>query len=175
MPLHWRGVALSNFDGKNWSNPHGQFLLQREADGAFSVPWFSQGWLQFRTDNGQAAPGTIPHLIHYRVLLEPIGTNIFFLVLGAQGDGGISRAGVDAAERFTISTASVPSVCMKRIRILAKPSAVQLRSRELRFQSLFRAICNCHPRSIPAFRSWRLRIPVRGANDYDRRLRWRAT
>src|ERR1700674_62110 len=41
--LHWRGVALSNFDGKNWSNPHEQYPLQREADGAFSVPMFSQG------------------------------------------------------------------------------------------------------------------------------------
>src|SRR6202790_927966 len=38
--LHWRGVALSNFDGKNWSNPHEQYPLQREADGAFSVPLF---------------------------------------------------------------------------------------------------------------------------------------
>ncbi len=23
--LHWRGVALANFDGKNWSNPREQF------------------------------------------------------------------------------------------------------------------------------------------------------
>jgi transglutaminase-like putative cysteine protease len=77
--LHWRGVALSNFDGKNWSNPHGQYPLKREADGAFSVPMFSQGVAAATEGERQAAPGTIPHLIHYRVLLEPIGTNIFFL------------------------------------------------------------------------------------------------
>ena len=36
--LHWRGVALANFDGKNWSNSREQFILQREVDGAFSIP-----------------------------------------------------------------------------------------------------------------------------------------
>src|SRR6202046_3950503 len=77
--LHWRGVALSNFDGKNWSNPHEQYSLQREADGAFSVPMFSQGVAPASEGGRQAARGTVPHLIHYRVLLEPIGTNVFFL------------------------------------------------------------------------------------------------
>ena len=25
--LHWRGVALSNFDGHTWSNPRNPFIL----------------------------------------------------------------------------------------------------------------------------------------------------
>ena len=29
--LHWRGVALADFDGKTWSNPREQFFLQRQA------------------------------------------------------------------------------------------------------------------------------------------------
>src|SRR5579863_5642306 len=33
--LHWRGVALANFDGRNWSNPRQQYVLEREADGGF--------------------------------------------------------------------------------------------------------------------------------------------
>ena len=78
-PLHWRGVALAHFDGKNWSNPHQRFELQREADGAFSVPVLIQGVPAVYRAGRQAAPGTTPHLIHYRVLLEPIGTNVFFL------------------------------------------------------------------------------------------------
>src|SRR5579863_9645261 len=41
--LHWRGVALANFDGRNWSNPRQQYVLEREADGGFDVPVFSQG------------------------------------------------------------------------------------------------------------------------------------
>jgi protein-glutamine gamma-glutamyltransferase len=75
--LHWRGIALANFDGKNWSNPRSSYLLQRGADGGFPVPLFSQGSgdvLQ-RAQMGARAR----NLIHYRVLMEPTGTNLFFL------------------------------------------------------------------------------------------------
>src|SRR5258708_12357878 len=75
--LHWRGVSLQDFDGKNWSNPRATYSLPRQGDGAFAVPFFSQGAAappQVRT--GSATPN---HYIHYRVLMEPIGTNVFFL------------------------------------------------------------------------------------------------
>jgi transglutaminase-like putative cysteine protease len=77
--LHWRGVALANFDGKNWSNPREQVVLPREADGGFSIPLYSQGLPRAALSRTQGAPGRLNHLIHYRVLMEPIGTNIFFL------------------------------------------------------------------------------------------------
>ena len=44
--LHWRGVALANFDGRNWSNPREQYALPQDAYGAFSVPLFTQGVAQ---------------------------------------------------------------------------------------------------------------------------------
>src|SRR5258708_26193629 len=77
--LNWRGVTLTDFDGKNWSNPRTTYSLPRQGDGAFAVPFFSQGAAapaqpQIRT--GSAKPN---HYIHYRVLMEPIGTNVFFL------------------------------------------------------------------------------------------------
>ena len=92
--LHWRGVALANFDGKDWSNPHTPYLLQRQADGGFSVPFFSQGvappaLLQTRT---AATSLSYPNLIHYRVLMEPIGTNVFFLAPWARRVKGAYRA-----------------------------------------------------------------------------------
>ena len=52
--LHWRGVALANFDGKNWSNPRQQYVLEREADGASRVPLFSQGVAQAPGRNQRA-------------------------------------------------------------------------------------------------------------------------
>jgi hypothetical protein len=64
--LKWRGIALSAFDGNSWSNPSEQFSLPPQADGRFRLG--TAGGLPQR---GQ--------LIHYRVLMEPIGTNIFFL------------------------------------------------------------------------------------------------
>jgi transglutaminase-like putative cysteine protease len=74
--LRWRGVALANFDGHNWWNPREQYVLQRQADGEFVVPSFGT-WRSPVV--GLARPVSGPRLIHYRVLMEPIGTNIFFL------------------------------------------------------------------------------------------------
>jgi protein-glutamine gamma-glutamyltransferase len=66
--LKWRGVALSRFDGKSWSNPTEQYPIARQADGRYAL---------WRTAPGTELKATRP--IHYRVLMEPIGTNIFFL------------------------------------------------------------------------------------------------
>ena len=72
--LHWRGVTLANFDGHTWSNPRDQFILRRLPDNRFAVPRSSEGLSSYATR-------TLPRqqMIHYRVLMEPIGTNVFFL------------------------------------------------------------------------------------------------
>ena len=90
--LQWRGVALANFDGKNWSNPREQVVLPRGADGTFAVPFFIQGVPQAAFTRTQAAAGRPSHLIHYRVLMEPIGTNIFFLAPWPRRVSGAYRA-----------------------------------------------------------------------------------
>jgi protein-glutamine gamma-glutamyltransferase len=68
--LHWRGVALADFDGHAWSNPREQSFLRRESDSTFVIP-----------GGGSGAPDTLgrENFIRYRVLMEPIGTNVFFL------------------------------------------------------------------------------------------------
>jgi len=66
--LKWRGVALGVFDGRTWSNPSEQFPLARQGDGRFAL---------WRPTAGMHGKRQRP--IHYRVLMEPIGTNIFFL------------------------------------------------------------------------------------------------
>lgn len=66
--LKWRGVALGIFDGKAWSNRSEQSPVPNLGDGRFDL------W--------RPSPTTRTHvvrLIHYRVLMEPIGTNVFFL------------------------------------------------------------------------------------------------
>src|SRR5580704_3749180 len=77
--LHWRGVALANFDGKNWTNPREQYMLYRGGDGSFAIPLLSQGVAQALSTRDRVVPGKLTRVIHYRVLMEPIGTNIFFL------------------------------------------------------------------------------------------------
>ena len=90
--LHWRGVALAYFDGRNWSNPREHYVLTRDAYGGFPVPLFGQGVAQAALARTQAAPGRSNRLIHYRVLMEPIGTNVFFLAPWARRVSGAYRA-----------------------------------------------------------------------------------
>jgi transglutaminase-like putative cysteine protease len=89
--LHWRGVALANFDGRNWSNPREQYVLQREADGSFAVPRFSQGTAEMSPQRAAAATRGTAHVIHYRIMVEPIGTNVFFLAPWARRLTGAYR------------------------------------------------------------------------------------
>src|SRR5450631_1719706 len=84
--LHWRGVALADFDGRIWSNPKDQFLLQRQPDNSFLVPRNNPALRSYATANLERE-----HLIHYRVLMEPIGTNVFFLAPWARSVSGDYR------------------------------------------------------------------------------------
>ncbi len=72
--LHFRGVSLANFDGHIWSNPRQQFILQRQPDNSFDLPRNNAGPRSFA-----ASAVARENVIHYRVLMEPIGTNVFFL------------------------------------------------------------------------------------------------
>jgi transglutaminase-like putative cysteine protease len=65
--LLWRGVALTIFDGRNWWSPQRQVVVPRASDGRYGLP------------TGPRLRPADQLRIHYRVLLEPIGTNIFFL------------------------------------------------------------------------------------------------
>ncbi len=66
--LKWRGVTLNHFDGHIWSNSHEAHLAPRLPDGRFAL------WA------GQSPPGSSIHALHYHVLMEPTGTNVFFLL-----------------------------------------------------------------------------------------------
>ncbi len=78
--LQWRGVALSHFDGKIWSNPFEQHIMPQSVDGSYVLPTVREG----------TAPLSGRH-IHYRVLMEPLGANVFFLVDHAHRIRGNSR------------------------------------------------------------------------------------
>jgi transglutaminase-like putative cysteine protease len=68
--LKWRGVALSTFDGKSWSNSFEQERLYPSLDGIYQLQ---------RARAAQALPARAHRYLRYRVLMEPLGTNVFFL------------------------------------------------------------------------------------------------
>ncbi len=78
--LKWRGIALSNFDGRVWSNSYEQTQLRPTGDGIYRLaPLPSRG------------ATAVGRTIHYRVLMEPLGTNVFFLADRPQSLAGNFR------------------------------------------------------------------------------------
>jgi len=68
--LKWRGVALNRFDGKMWSNAFDPKIMRPGSDGSYRLaPTPKTAALRAATSRG----------IVYRVLMEPLGTNVFFL------------------------------------------------------------------------------------------------
>jgi len=66
--VHWRGVALTRFDGKRWYNdPHEPTTLTSPSDAGV-----------FRLNTESPAAQSTGRKIHYKVLLEAIGSNALF-------------------------------------------------------------------------------------------------
>jgi protein-glutamine gamma-glutamyltransferase len=65
--LKWRGIALSSFDGRVWTNSYDQTQLRPAGDGSYRLAPLRE------------PRGTADRSIRYRVLMEPLGTNVFFL------------------------------------------------------------------------------------------------
>ena len=80
----WRGVALSVFDGTSWSNPYRAFPLR---------PGMNQQFDLRSRDIRPKAPLALDlsSQIHYRVLMEPLGINVFFLASQPQALQGKYR------------------------------------------------------------------------------------
>ena len=70
--LKWRGVTLNLFMDNTWSNPHAQHAVVSVGAGRF-VLWQNASRLKRSQHVGPAQP------IHYRVLMEPVISNVFFL------------------------------------------------------------------------------------------------
>ncbi len=68
--LKWRGIALSAFDGRVWSNAYEQTQVQSEGYGRYRLAPLL---------DPRGAPAAAGRTIHYRVMMEPLGTNVFFL------------------------------------------------------------------------------------------------
>src|SRR5580704_3137965 len=70
--LKWRGVTLNVFDGKTWFNPHAQHVVTSMGEGRFLL-------LQTGSRRKSLRLSEPAQPIHYRVLTEPLASNVFFL------------------------------------------------------------------------------------------------
>jgi transglutaminase-like putative cysteine protease len=115
--LKWRGIALTNFDGKTWSNSYEQTLLPLSGDG-----WYRLAPL---INTSRSNPG---RLIHYRVLMEPLGTNVFFLADKPQRlAGNFRQVSIDSGTAVYDLDADHPINRYEAESRLVEPDADELR------------------------------------------------
>jgi protein-glutamine gamma-glutamyltransferase len=76
-----RGVALSKFDGRTWSNSSSRQTILRGSDGRFNLDLPNP---QFRVPRGRN--------LHYRVTMEPFISEVFFLLATPESLAGNYRA-----------------------------------------------------------------------------------
>jgi protein-glutamine gamma-glutamyltransferase len=93
--LKLRGVALNLFHGKSWANSLEQRPALRAADGSI-LPISAE---MHRRNVSDLLRILTPHRsIHYRVVMEPIGTNVFFLASQPEKlHGNYFKVNTDAA------------------------------------------------------------------------------
>lgn len=109
--LKWRGVALALFDGHKWYNTRQSPRILQSRDGNFDLrrlqPAAPQSWRPIR----------------YRVMMEPIGTNVFFLAGQPQVlFGNYREIAVDAALSISAADHTRPVNIYEAIANLNEPS-----------------------------------------------------
>jgi transglutaminase-like putative cysteine protease len=74
--LRLRGNTLSTFDGKKWFNPPHELQNLVNTSGMFDLR-------SYVSANQRLAVGRQSEVLHYRVVMEPIGTNVIFTIPSA--------------------------------------------------------------------------------------------
>jgi transglutaminase-like putative cysteine protease len=122
--LHWRGVSLANFDGHVWTTAKNQFPLHRRSDTSFAVPEHGEPARSYASASLERE-----RLIHYKVLMEPIGTNVFFLAPWAMSLRGDYRlvAGDSGGAVYNFDFQHAISR-YEAVSNVATPTAAELRS-----------------------------------------------
>lgn len=115
--LKWRGVTLSVFDGKSWSNPRQKIAIGPRSDGSFVLP-----------ASGAAHPTRNVRPIHYHVLMEPVGSSVFFLAANPRLlQGNYRLIAVDGGDAVFDLDPERPVTRYEASSLIPRPSADALR------------------------------------------------
>jgi len=115
--LKWRGVSLSLFDGRSWSNPFEKTVAFRAPAGKFVIG-----------RNRALEAGATGRHIRYRVMMEPIGTDVFFVAPEINSlEGAYRIIAIDAGGALFNRDAEHPVTVYEAESEIGTPSADQLR------------------------------------------------
>jgi transglutaminase-like putative cysteine protease len=153
VELRWRGVALSSFDGSTWSNPHASGPARRLPDGRFLVT--------------RELPKSERGLLHYRVLLEPLNSNVFFVAERPFTVSGNYRSlGIDAGGAVVDLDREHPIAVYEGESDPARPSSADLRATSLLGAEIPQAYLQLPPLD-PRIVQMAREVASRAHNNYD--------
>lgn len=162
--IHWRGVALAEFDGRTWFSHRDQIVLPHEPDNWFQLP---------RMDPPLPRLGVLlaprQNLIHYRVLMEPIGTNIFFTAPWARRVSGEYRliATDSSGAVYDIDSSHILSR-YEGVSDIATATSTELREAGRNYPSEITATYLQLPKVDPRVPQFAAQITHQATNDFDK-------
>lgn len=157
--LYWRGVTLNVFDGRAWSNPHEQHILPSLPGGHFALSLRSLGW--------QAAVAN--RTIHYRVLMEPIGSNVFFLAPRPTAlDGTYRIVSMDGGDAVYNLDVEHPLNSYEATSNIARPTAAELRAESEAYPPEILLNYSQLPRLDPRIPKLAEQVSASADNNYDK-------
>jgi hypothetical protein len=157
--LYWRGVTLNVFDGRAWSNPHEQHVL-------LTLPGGHVVLAQSSRDLG-AMGGS--RFIHYRVLMEPIGSNVFFVAPRAtEIEGNYRMVSMDGGDGVYNLDAEHPLNSYEATSNIARPTAAELRAESEAYPPEVLLNYLQLPRLDPRIPQLAEQISASANNDYDK-------
>jgi protein-glutamine gamma-glutamyltransferase len=155
--LKWRGVTLSRFEGTSWTNPFRARALLPLDPGQFDL----------RPPSWQGRP-LAPASVHYRVLMEPIGSEVFFLAARPETlEGNYRLVGKDYGEAIFNWDGARSVGVYEASSDTAQPSAAELRATRGSYPAGFDAYLQLPPLDlrIPELAA---QITASASNNYDK-------
>ena len=165
--MKWRGLALTNFDGKTWKNEANSIETEQNYSGRYMLRA-----VQIRKRNllQQSRDARDFHLLRYRVVMEPIGTNVLFLAqVPIQLDGRFREIGIDENGSVENTDRNHLTESYEAVSQLEQPSVEKLRSQSGRYPNGFAIMYTTLPPGLDARIMELARQVTNGAeSDYDR-------
>jgi transglutaminase-like putative cysteine protease len=163
--LKWRGIALNVFDGKTWSNPHERYIVSRRPDGSFLLPDLDR-----RSRPTAASSPQRP--IHYRVLMEPLGSEVFFLASAPTSLFGNYRVvTMDSSGGVFDPDLEHPVGTYDATSNIAEPAPAQLRTASTAYPpEILWSYLRLPPSMDPRIPQLAAQVTSQSTNNYDRAL-----
>lgn len=165
--LKWRGMALTSFNGTTWKNEantveeedsySGRYMLRRLETRKLNLPSPTRDARDFR-------------LLRYRIILEPIGTNVIFLApVPVELGGRFREIGIDENGSITNNDRSRLTESYEAVSQIPQPSPQTLRSLSGKYpQGYGLMYASLPPNLDPRVSDLAHQVTSKATNDYDR-------